>query len=277
MLGDSFMHFRLTVAVLLTIGLADAQAPTQDPGSLKFEVASVKRSAPEARGGVARPEPGGLRYRGTNLPLKAYISSAYRIKGDQVMGAPSWVDTDGFDIEAQAAKPSSLEEFHLMTRALLAERFHLKFHFETREMPLYALVVDASGAKLTLHDAANSGEPWIEQGMDVGASGLPRPFHQRWTATSSSMELFAFRLASVMDRPVIDQTGLKGEYDFKLTYTANIPLNLPENAMINGQPIDTSGPSIFQAVRQQLGLRLDGRKGPVQIIVIDHVEKPSEN
>lgn len=269
------MRLWMTVAVLLTIGLARAQAPAHDAGLLKFEVASVKPSPPEARGGMARPEPGGLRYRGTNLPLRLYISSAYRIKGDQVVGAPGWVDTDRFDIEAQAQKPSSLDEFHLMTRTLLAERFHLRFHFETKEMPLYALTVDTGspatgGAKLTLHDAANSGDPWIEQGMDM-------PLHARWTATSSSMELFAFRLASVMDRPVIDQTGLKGDYDFKLAYTMDLPPNLPQNAMVNGQPIDTSGPSIFQAVRQQLGLRLDPRKGPVQVMVVDHVEKPSEN
>jgi uncharacterized protein (TIGR03435 family) len=264
------MRLRMTVAVLLTIGLASAQAPAQDSGSLKFEVASIKPSPPEARGGMARPEPGGLRYRGTNLPLKAYISSAYRTKADQVVGAPGWADTDRFDIEAQAEKPSTLEEFHLMTRTLLAERFHLKFHLETKELPLYALVVDAGGAKLALHDAANSGEPWIEQGSDM-------PFHARWTATCSSMELFAFRLASVLDRPVIDQTGLKAEYDFKLTYTIDLPPNFPENAVLNGKPIDTSGPSIFQAVKQQLGLRLDPRKGPVQVMVIDHVEKPSEN
>jgi hypothetical protein len=131
------MRLRMTVAVFLTVGLACAQAPAQDPGLLKFEVASVKPSPPEARGGMARPEPGGLRYRGTNLPLKLYISSAYRIKADQVVGAPGWVDADRFDIEAEAEKPSSLEEFHLMTRTLLAERFHLKFHFETKEMPVY--------------------------------------------------------------------------------------------------------------------------------------------
>lgn len=268
------MHMKVTVAVLLTIGLGSsqqsAQQPAQKPGSLRFEVASVKPSPAGARGGMARPEPGGRRYRGTNLPLKAYISSAYRIKADQVVGAPGWVDTDRFDIEAQAEKVSSLEEFHLMTRTLLAERFHLRFHFETKEMPLYALVVDTSGTKLTPHDAANSGEPWIDQGSDM-------PFHARWTATSASMELLAFRLASVMDRPVIDQTGLKGDYNFTLAYTMDLPPNISPDAKINGEPIDTSGPSIFQAVRQQLGLRLDARKGPVQVMAIDHVEKPSEN
>jgi uncharacterized protein (TIGR03435 family) len=146
----------------------------------------------------------------------------------------------------------------------------LRFHFDTKEMPIYALTVDSGGAKLTLHDAANSGEAWIEQGNDA-------PFHAKWTATSTSMELFAFRLASVMDRPVIDQTGLKGEYDFKLTYTLDLPPNISPTALLNGQPIDVSGPTIFQAVRQQLGLRLDGRKGPAQIMVIDHVDKPTDN
>ncbi len=95
---------------------------------------------------------------------------------------------------------------------------------------------------------------------------MDTPFHAEWKAASASMELFAFRLAAIMDRPVIDQTGLNGEYDFTLTYTMDWPPNLPPDAMVNGQPIDTSGPSIFQAVRQQLGLRLDARKGPVQMI-----------
>jgi uncharacterized protein (TIGR03435 family) len=262
---------RTTLAALLVTGLTGAQASAQgDQGSLKYELASVKPSPPEERGGSGRPEPGGQRYRGIHLPLKAYISSAYRIKADQVVGGPGWIGTDSFDIEAQAAKPSTLEEHHLMMRSLLAERFHLQFHLETKEMPFYSLGLESNGVKLTLHDATNSGEPWIEQGMDT-------PFHARWKATSSSMELFAFRLAAIMDRPVIDQTGLKGEYDFTLTYTMDLPPNLPPDSMINGQPIDNSGPSIFQAVRQQLGLRLDARKGPVEVMVIDHVEKPSGN
>jgi uncharacterized protein (TIGR03435 family) len=248
--------------------LAAVLASAQEPG-LHYEVASIKPAQPGERG-MARPEPGGQRYRGTNLVLKAYISSAFQLKADQVVGAPAWVDTDRFDIEAQAEKPSSLEQHHLMMRSLLTDRFHLRFHFETREMSLYSLTVDSGGAKLTLHDARNSGDPWIEPSMDA-------PLHARWKATSSPMDLLAFRLGSVLDRPVIDQTGLKGEYDFTLAYTMDLPPNLPPNALLNGQPIDVTGPSIFQALRQQLGLRLEPRKGPAQAMVIDHVEKPDAN
>jgi uncharacterized protein (TIGR03435 family) len=91
------------------------------------------------------------------------------------------------------------------------------------------------------------------------------------------MDYFAFRLAARMDRPVVDQTGIKGGYDFDLAYTRELPPGIPENAMINGAPIDTSGPTIYEAVRQQLGLRLDAKKAPAQVMVIDHVEKPTEN
>jgi uncharacterized protein (TIGR03435 family) len=106
---------------------------------------------------------------------------------------------------------------------------------------------------------------------------MEAPFHAKWTATSASMELLAFRLASIMDRPVIDQTGIKGDYDFKLAYTQELPPNISPNALLNGQPIDFSGPTIFQALRQQPGLRLDTRKGPAQIMVIDQVDKLSAN
>ncbi|HWC96084.1 MAG TPA: TIGR03435 family protein [Candidatus Sulfopaludibacter sp.] len=255
----------MRLALTLLAVLAAAQTP-----ALKYEVASVKPSDPGARGGTGRPEPGGQRYRGTNLPLKSYISSAYQMKLDQVTGAPAWVDSDRFDIEAQAEKPSSLEEHHRMMQSLLAERFHLQFHMETKELPMYALTVDTSGAKLMLHDAANSGDPWIEQTRDA-------PFHARWKATASPMDLFAFRLAAIMDRPVVDQTGLKGNYDFTLTYTMDLPANAPPNFMLNGEPVDTTGPTIYQAVRQQLGLRLEARKGPVKVMVIDHVERPAAN
>ena len=135
---------------------------------------------------------------------------------------------------------------------------------------VYALTVDKSGAKLTPHEAKSAGDPWIDESSDV-------PFHIKLKATSAPMDYFAFRLAGRMDRPVIDETNLKGGYDFTLAYTRELPPGLPEGAMLNGAPIDTSGPSIYEAVRQQLGLRLESKKGPAPIIVIDHIEKPTEN
>jgi uncharacterized protein (TIGR03435 family) len=263
---------RLPLAGLLLTAFAVCAQPTaQDPGALQFEVASIKPSPPDSRGGMARPDPGGLRYRGSNLSLRIYIAACYRLRNDQVIGGPGWIDSDRFDILASAAKPSSVEQMYLMMRNLLKDRCHLEFHLENRQMPVYALAVDSPGPKLTRHDAASGGDSWIEQASEA-------PFHAKWTATSASMDIFAGRLARVLDRPVLNETGLAGDYDFTLKYTLDIPPNLPPSALIkNGEPIDTSGPTIFQAVHQQLGLRLDARKGAAPILVIDHVEKPSAN
>ena len=264
------MRLTITGFLLTAIATSYAQPTSQDPGSLRFEVAAIKPSPPDARGGMARPDPGGLRYRGTNLTLSLYIAACYRVRTEQIEGAPGWVDSDRFDILANAAKQSSVEQMYLMLRNLLKDRCHLQFHLESREMPIYALTVDPAGPKMTRHDAGNGGDVWIEQGSEA-------PLHAKWTATSASMEVFAVRLARVLDRPVIDQTGLAGDYDFTLKYTFDPPPNFLPDALINGQPIDTSGPRIFQAVRQQLGLRLEPRKGAAPILVIDHIEKPSEN
>jgi uncharacterized protein (TIGR03435 family) len=153
---------------------------------------------------------------------------------------------------------------------LLADRFHLKFHREKREMPVYALAVDRGGIRMTPHEAANAGDPWIDQSIDMLV-------HVKMKATFASMDYFAFRLSQLMDRPVIDLTNLKGGYDFRLEYTRDLPLGVPENAHLNGVPIDTSGPTVFAAARQQLGLEMKAQKGYVDVIVIKHAEKPTEN
>ena len=264
------MRPALAFVFLLSAGPAQSQPTSKDPGDLKFEVASIKLSAPDARGGGARPDPGGLRYRGTNITLSTLIAACYRVRTDQISGLPAWTESEHYDILATASRQSTVEEMYLMVRNLLKDRCHMQFHLETKEMPIYVLSIDPAGLKLTRHPAANGGEPWIDQGQDA-------PFHMHWTATTANMDIFAGRLARVLDRPVIDQTGLKGDFDFTLTYTAELPPNIPPDARLNGQPIDTSGPTVFQAVRQQLGLRLDPRKGPAPIIVIDHIEKPSQN
>jgi uncharacterized protein (TIGR03435 family) len=101
--------------------------------------------------------------------------------------------------------------------------------------------------------------------------------HVKLSAKMVTMDYFAFRLSQMLDRPVIDQTKLKGNFDFELAYTRDLPPNVPEGALINGEPIDTSGPNIFAAIRQQLGLELKAQKGPAEIIVIDSAAKLSEN
>lgn len=267
--------FRIVAALIATAFVGGqtvyAQAPATTPGTLKFEVASLKASPPQpgGRGGV-RPAPGGERYVATNCPLKLLITVAYKVKADQVVGGPDWIDTDRFEMNAKAGRPSTIEELHSMLQDLLADRFKLQFHRETKELPVYALSVDKGGPKLKARPAQNAGEPWIDQ----TATGM---LHMQMNAKVVTMDYFAFRLSQILDRPVIDLTNLKGDYDFDLAYTRELPPGIPEGAQINGQPIDTSGPTIFAAIRQQLGLELKPQKGPVGIIVIDHAEKPNEN
>lgn len=180
------------------------------------------------------------------------------------------MDTDTFDMQAKAEKPSNVEELHIMLQNLLAERFQLQFHRSTKVMPMYALTVEKGGPKMEAHTAKSAGDPWV----DIQQTKF---LHQTWIATFVPMDYFAWRLSMLMDLPVVDQTNLKGGYDFKLSYTADLPPNLPAEARINGEAIDTTGPSIYEAVREQLGLKLEKTKGPVEILQIDRVEKPSGN
>ncbi len=241
--------------------------------ALKFEVATIKPTDPGKENGMIRPAPGGERYLATNIPLRLYIIVAYRLKDSQVIGGPSWLDTERYDMNAKAEKPSSVEDLHLMLQDLLAERFKLKFHKESKELPMYALTVDQgsakSGTKLQPHQADSAGDPWIDQAFDQLKS--------KWHATSTPMDYFAWRLSLLLDRPVVDLTKLKGGYDFDLSFTRELPPGLQEGALLNGVPADTSGPTIYEALRQQLGLKLEKQKGPVEIMVIDHAEKPEGN
>jgi uncharacterized protein (TIGR03435 family) len=249
---------RSVAAVLLTVfGLA-AQAP-----DLQFEVASLKPGQPGAEIGGIHPARGGRRYLAANAPLKMMLTAAYRIRADQVSGGPGWLDTELFDLNAEAEQPSSIEELHIMLRNLLKERFKLRMHSETRDRPVYALSTVKTGVKMKPHEIASAGDPTID-----------RPGVGKLAAKSTPMDYFAFGLSMILDRPVLDRTGLKGGYDFDLSWTPDLPPGFPEGGLINGEPVDTSGPTIFAAMEKQLGLRLEAQKGPVEILVIDHVEKP---
>lgn len=197
------------------------------------------------------------------------ITVAYRLKADQIEGGPAWLDTERFEIAAKSEKPAGSDELHVMLRNLLADRFHLQFHLVKKEMSAYALLVDKS-PKLEPHPSGNPGEPWIDQ-----APG--KPFHLDLAARSVTMDYFAFRLAQLLPLPVVDRTGLKGEFDFKLSYTQEPPPDIQPGTLLNGEPVDFTGPTIFEALKQQLGLRLDKTKAPIDVAVIDRLEKPTAN
>ena len=257
----------LVVAALAVMGMrAAAQAPAQKPS---FEVTSVRPCQPSEPGGGLQPAPGGQRYVAKCVSLKAVIWVSYWLQPDQIVGGPDWVEKDLFYIEGVAARPSSIAELHVMMQNALVERFNLRLHRETKEREAYVLVLDKNGAKnLSEHAPTNA--------RDLAITPKGEGLHEEWTATSSPMDFFVWRLALKLGRPVIDQTGLRAAgYDFNLSFT-NEP---PPKSGTDPDPafLDSSGPTIFQALRNQLGLRLDSRKAPVDALVIDSVQKPSEN
>jgi uncharacterized protein (TIGR03435 family) len=233
-----------------------------------FEVATIKPSKPDQPGRAFRVQ--GRRFSTYNTTLAAIISFAYRVHPKEIVGAPDWVSTDKFDIEAQPdgeGQPSD-KQWRSMLQKLLADRFKLTFHREKKDLAVYALSVAKGGPKLT----KSEGDP----------NGLPGLFFRRLgelNVRNANMGDFAELMQSaVLDKPVVDQTGLTGRFDFTLNWT-------PDDSQFDGMgvrptpPADAANapPSLYTAIQEQIGLKLDATKAPADVFVIDHVEKPSEN
>ena len=213
----------------------------------EFEVASIKPTATKD-GSFTFDFPPGGRFTGRNLTLQNLLRIAYELENYQISGGPSWINSAGFDIQAKAATGKA--EVRQMVQSLLADRFQLAVHRETRQLPIYALVVGKTGPKL--QPAASSAVPARSQKMG------------RLITPKMSMTELANILTFDLKRPVKDETGLKGDFAFTLEWAPGL-----------GESDD--GPSLFAAVQEQLGLKLLSTKGPIEVLVIDHVEKPSEN
>ncbi|MEO8098344.1 MAG: TIGR03435 family protein [Acidobacteriota bacterium] len=235
----------------------------------KFEVATIKPSPPNQTACGMNPAPGGERYVAACLPLRMVIWVAHWVKPTQVIGGPAWLDTDAYDIVGLASRPSNIDELHLMMQSLLTDRFGLRFHHETKEMPVYVLTLDRNGPKnLKQQEPANGSDLKIDYERD----GLRR----KWNAKFAPIAFFAWRLSQFMDRPIIDQTGLKGNYTFDLAFSDEPPLRALGNT--DAPPsVEATGATIFEALRDQLGLKLERRTGPVDVIVIDQAQRPTEN
>ncbi len=239
-------------------------------GNLKFDAGTFKASPPDQQGGGwVHPEPGGRRYVGAGMSLRDYLWVAYQVKPEQIAGGPDWMDSEPFDLNAEAEHSSSLIDLHIMLQNLLTEQFHLKFHFEKKEMRAYTLTVDKDGPKnLKVRPSANGGDVFLDQ----VTQHLDR---EKWTAHCASMDFFAWRLSQSFDHSVINQTGIEGCLDFQLRFTQNLPLGIHDGQVVNGEPVDSFGPTIYEALEQQLGLKLEKTKAPVETMVIDHAERPS--
>jgi uncharacterized protein (TIGR03435 family) len=259
------------LAIALATGSLSAGQAFAPRGDLKFEVASVRSSQPGTQSGGVRPAPGGRRYLGVGVPLRAYLWVAYQVKPEQIAGGPGWVDADPYDLNAEAEQPSSLEDLHIMLQNVLTERFKLRFHFERKERLAYLLILDKGGPKnLKTRPGATGGDTHLDERED----GL---LHQKWNAHCATMNFLTWALSALFDQPVINQTDHSGCFDFELVFTRELPAGTPEGQLFNSVPIDSSGPSIFQALQNQLGLKLEARRAPVEIMVIDHAERPTEN
>jgi uncharacterized protein (TIGR03435 family) len=247
--------------VLAMAGVAFAAGP-------EFEVASVKPSDPGSEGGTIAP--GGATFRASNIPLTGLLTFAYDVRLDQLDGAPGWAMSQRYDIVAKVGDPGTdprtlLSRQRQMLQNLLADRFQLRIRIESRERPIYALAVDGNGPKMRENnDMTSHPFPLIRltgRGQAV-AQIVPMSY------------LVQF-LANQAGRIVLDQTKLKGSYDFTLNWA-------PDPAFAPGRDgaspaEDSGGPSLFTALREQLGLRLESTRGPVDFIVVEHIEKPSAN
>jgi uncharacterized protein (TIGR03435 family) len=265
------------LAVLLMFGLARGAVGQSLPGAAEtlqpmaadadpsFEVATIKPSDPDH---PLDPEGSPIAHRSVlaGTSVRFLLAFVYDVHDRQIVDAPAWLGTETFDIVGVADVPGTpdLEQLKTMERKLLVERFQLKFHWETREMPAYVLTVGKGGARL---------DPSKDAGWQPSFRGRP---DQGMKGQNLTMTNFAQLLQSgIMDRPVVDHTGLTGKYDLTLRWT-------PDQAEFGGRfPAGTESadapPGMFTAMQEQLGLKLSAEKTAVRVMVMDRVEQPSAN
>lgn len=241
--------------------------PKLTPG---YEVATIKPSKPDQQGGA-------FTLRGRHMVIINFtaadlIKIAYNLHETQVIGGPDWLKTDRYDLDILPDHEGlpSIDQARGITRKLLADRFALKYHEDKKELSVYVLSVAKTGPKLTKSGSDPSSPP--------GMGGPPGRFRAR----NASMQEFAQVLqGNILDRPVVDETGLKDRYDFALNWTPDEsqfggripPQNTADGSTANADP----PPPLFTAIQEQIGLKLDATKAPVKVMVIDSVQKPSEN
>ncbi|HWC99194.1 MAG TPA: TIGR03435 family protein [Candidatus Sulfopaludibacter sp.] len=282
----------------------------------RFDVASVKPAAPlvpdgrgrilftPPSGGPGSKDPGRIRY--PNMSLKQLLMNAYDVKNFQITG-PVWLDSERFDINATMPPETTKEQFRTMLQNLLADRFKMAAHRETKELPMYSLEVAKGGSKLKESpvvpaNADPDALPDLPSQPKMGGDGFPilppaprgrgtvmgifMPTKARLLGRDSTMKDLTDRLTNQLSRPVTDETGLTGKYDFTLSFSTDgmngpgpgLPSGLPAGAVPVAPPqniaSDTEAlPDIFAALQSQLGLKLNAKKGPVELIVVDHMEK----
>jgi uncharacterized protein (TIGR03435 family) len=246
-------------ALAALAGLLAAQPAAKAP---EISVVSIKPSDPGTNSQGNRFPPG--RFTVTGYSLISLIKSAYSVKEYQILDAPGWMRSERWNLEGELTQPVSMFSYPQLLQPVLADRYHLKIRRETRTMPIYSLVVAKGGAKLKKSD------PEAPGGVRYGNQIIGRKYDIRMLAPNLTGEL---------NMPVVDNTGLTGIYDIDLKWApdpsrpdfgdVHNPADLPAP--------DPNRPEIFTAIKEQLGLELKAEKGPVDVIVIDHIERPTPN
>jgi uncharacterized protein (TIGR03435 family) len=284
----------MAVAAPSVWGLAGAAAGGTEPPAVDtdvkiptFDVVSVKPN---------KSNDGGMRimfkadgYSATNVSAKLLIQTAYGIRQDLISGGPEWVESAGFDFDAKVAGPDvdvlkklSPEQRRSMLQPALVDRFKLKVHTESKQLPVFELVVAKGGARLKEATPGDTYANGIKGPDGVGRAGTMRMGPGQLMGQGIPITTLVNLLAQQLHKTVIDKTGLSGKYDLELTWTPDQGSDPMFKGADGGQPRaepapDASGPSIFTALQEQLGLKLQSAKGPVETLVIDHIEMPSEN
>ena len=264
----------MAIALEASIALAQSQDVAPRP---KFDVVSIKPNTSGDLNAGFNSFP--RRFEAKNVWLRYLIQFAWNIKDFQLSGGPGWAASDRYNVEATADGDPTIEQQRLMVQALLEDRFQLKLHREARESRAYALVAAKGGIKLQASKAGSCEErkpdtagpkicgnfTWSQQGLD---------------GTAISMETFVTALAQTLQQPVIDQTGFTGTFDVHAEWAPDQStpgILVPDVGPPDGGATDSNGKSIFTALQEQLGLKLESTKAPVEFLVIDRLERPSEN
>ena len=276
-------------------GLAASAQSAGSPPSPSFEVASIKPNRSRSLAGSSGWH--GDTFTAKNLSTISLIEYAFNVKRFQLSSGPTWINTASYDIDAkldesvatslQTLSSSQREEqIRMMVQALLADRFKLKVRHETRELPVYALVVAKHGPKLSElrpGDISHNGPKGQDGRTYAGPLITVDLGYTQIRGAGSSMASLAELLTQHLGRTVLNRTGLKGTYDYTLRWTRDeyqngiVGLAAGEQELKPQTENDSSPPPIFTAVQEQLGLKLESTKGPVEVLIIDHIERPSEN
>lgn len=267
------MRQRVLIVLTFAVAIAAArplasQAPADVPRT--FEVVSVKRNTSGRGGWSLNPLPGG-RFSAQNIPLRQVVLFAYSLRDFQLANDPAWLQSLRFDIDARASTDVPLLSMKELVKSLLAERFRFMAHSESRDMPIYALVwlrADRSaGPALKPRDCSAPQE--AVRTVGAGCGGVIRD-SGRITGSGVPMVMLANSLSSVLNKVVTDKTGLSGTFDFELKWSDPVDAANQTTGL-------SDAPALTTAVQEQLGLRLQPDRGPIDVLVVDRVFEPTEN